>query len=112
MYRAVLDYLEVPFAPMEDQRRLNANRRHRSRWLGELTAHGVSSPLRRLGRRIAGLPGLRKLPIKRALAELNKVEVRRKPLSPEFRKVLIEEFRDDISELEQVIDRDLQRWLS
>lgn len=112
VYREVLDYLQVPFAPMQDQRRLNVNRQHRSRWLGELTAHGVSSPIRRFGRAIASLPGLRKLPIKHFIAQLNKVEVKRKPLSPEFRDVLTEEFRDDIGELEQVIGRDLQHWLN
>jgi len=111
-YREVLEFLNVPFATMRDERRLNANRRHRSRLLGLLLAHGTSSPLRRFGRWIAGLPGLRKLPIKRTLAELNKKQVKREPLSAAFRQVLIAEFREDILNLEKVIDRDLGHWLA
>ncbi len=112
IYAEVLEYLGVPFAPMQDPRHLNANRRHRSRLLGSLLAHGTSSNLRRIGRTIAGLPGLRKLPIKRTLAELNKTEVKREPLSAEFRQMLIEEFREDVLKLEQLIERDIQHWLA
>ena len=109
-YTDILNFLKVPYAPMQDQRRLNANRQHRSRWLGSMLAHGTTSKLRTYGRKFINLPGLRKLPIKHTLAQLNKVEVTRKALREEFRAKLEQEFHDDIGHLGETIKRDLSHW--
>ena len=45
------------------------------------------------------------------LHEFNKIEYKRPRLSPEMRRMLIEEFRDDIAVLAGLTDRNLDHWL-
>lgn len=110
-YRKTLDFLQVPYAPRADTRRLNANKRHRYRWLGVLLAHDTNTRASRLIKRIDRLPLIRKLQIKHRLHEFNKIEYKREPLSPDFRRKLQDEFADDIRLLEKLTNRDLSHWL-
>ncbi len=43
---------------------------------------------------------------------LNAVRTSRKPLPPEFRRQLVEEFRPDVAKLSRLMDRDLSFWLA
>jgi hypothetical protein len=111
VYAETLDFLGVPFAPRPDKRKLNANKRHRYRALGEVLVHGSQSPLRRPFDRFTRLPGIRNIPIRYWLSEWNKVEYKRPPLSAEMRQQLIDEFSDDVHLLSELTGRNLEHWL-
>jgi hypothetical protein len=111
VYRETLDFLDIPYAPTKDARRMNANKRHRYRWLGELLAHDTETLASRALKRFDRLPGIRKLHVKYRLHEFNKIEYQRPPLTQELRAMLADEFRDDIGELAELTGRDLGHWL-
>lgn len=111
VYRECLDYLDVPYEPRRDPRKLNANKRHRFRWLGKLLAHDTRSRSSRLLNKFFRLPVVNKLPVKYWLHEFNKIEYKRPPLDPEIRSMLIDEFSDDIALLAKLTDRNLDHWL-
>jgi hypothetical protein len=110
VYREALKYLEVPYKTRKDSRKLNKNKRHRSRWLGKTLAHDSKTTASKMMRRFEKLPLINKFPVKYWLHELNKVEYKRNPLDPEMRKHLVEEFREDIGALAELTGRDLQHW--
>ena len=111
VYRECLDYLDVPYEPRRDPRKLNANKRHRFRWLGKLLAHDTRSRGSRLLNKFFKMPVVNKFQVKYWLHEFNKIEYKRPPLNPEIRSMLIEEFRDDIAKLAKVTGRNLDHWL-
>lgn len=111
IYADSLEFLDVPFSPRPDKRKLNSNKRHRYRALGEVLAHGTRSPFRKPLDRFCRLPGVRKFPVKYWLNEWNKVEYQRPSLAPDMRQQLIGEFRDDVNLLEELTGRDLSHWL-
>ena len=55
--------------------------------------------------------GLRRLGLQKLLISLNYSEGKRKPLSQNFRNLLLNEFKDDIKVLEKILNRDLSsQW--
>jgi hypothetical protein len=111
VYKDTLEFLNVPYMPRRDPRRLNSNKRHRFRWLGSTLAHDSKSLASRLLNSFEKLPLIRKFTVRYWLHEWNKIEYKRKPLSPELRKMLAAEFRDDINDLSELTGRDLSHWL-
>ena len=111
VYRECLNFLGVPYEPRRDPRKLNSNKRHRIRWLGEMLAHDTNSRGSRAIDRLVKLPVLRNYPVKYWMHEFNKVEYKRKPLDPKLRQELINEFHDDIEMLSKLTGRDLSHWL-
>jgi hypothetical protein len=110
-YKETLEFLDVPYTPPRDTRRLNSNKRNRFRWLGSVLAHDSTTRASRLFDQFEKLPLVRKLTIRHWLHEWNKIEYNRKPLSPELRQMLITDFRDDINDLSELTGRDLSHWL-
>ena len=49
--------------------------------------------------------------VARKLVALNTVKERRPPLSPAFRAELVAEFRDEVSLLARLLNRDLSHWV-
>jgi hypothetical protein len=111
VYKDTLEFLEVPYMPRRDPRRLNSNKRHRFRWLGSTLAHDSKSRASKILKKTLNLPLIRKIPLRYWLHEWNKIEYKREPLSPELRKMLVAEFRDDIIDLGEITGRDLSHWL-
>jgi hypothetical protein len=111
IYADTLEFLNVKPAPRPDKRKMNANKRYRFRWLGEILAHSSRSPWHRPLDKLLNLPLIRKLPLRHRLHEWNKVHYKRPPLSPDIRARLIEEFRDDVNLLAELTGRDLDHWL-
>jgi hypothetical protein len=110
IYSETLDFLGVDYASRRDPRKLNVNKRHRSRWLGSHLAHDSKSQPSRIISRIEKLPFIRDTNFRYRLHEWNKVEYKRPPLTPDMRQHLIEEFRDDVLELSELTGRDLAHW--
>jgi hypothetical protein len=111
VYREALEFLNVPYLPRRDPRRLNSNKRHRFHWLGVMLAHDSTSLAAKLFNRFEKLPLIRNVTLRYWLHEWNKIEYKRERLSPELRQMLVAEFRDDISDLSELTGRDLSHWL-
>jgi len=109
-YSETLEFLKVDYAPRRDPRKLNSNKRHRSRWLGSHLAHDSQSKTSRVLSRIEKLPLIRKGNFRYRLHEWNKVEYKRPPLTPDMRQLLLAEFRDDVRELSELTGRNLDHW--
>jgi hypothetical protein len=107
VYEEVLAFLGVPSDGRERFPRANERRRNRSIWLGRalLNPPPALAPLRRAALRTPVVRGLWSL-----VQRLNTVRIRPRPLRPEFRRELVEEFRDDVNRLAGLIGRDLSHW--
>jgi hypothetical protein len=107
-YRSVLEFLGVDptFAP--DFAVSNPNKRVRFRALQRLV-YQPPGPLLRL------VPVIRRFPLAHAVRErvlrLNSSAARRAPMDPELRQRLLDELAPQITELGQLIGRDLSGWL-
>ena len=110
IYAETLEFLGVDYAPRRDPRKLNVNKRHRSRWLGSHLTHDSKSRTSRVIKRIEKLPLIRKTNFRYRLHEWNKVEYKRPPLAHDMRQQLIEEFREDVMELGELTGRNLEHW--
>lgn len=100
-YKGLLDFLELPDDGRSDFQQINASMSFR--WSG---LEAALQTTRRLRARL-GLPG--GLGIHAAINRINGVH-RRPALRPEFRGQLYDFFRDDVSLLSRLIDRDLSTW--
>lgn len=49
--------------------------------------------------------------VARKIVALNTVKERRAPLSPEFKAELVAEFRDEVTLLSRLLNRDLSHWI-
>ncbi len=106
-YRRVLEFLEVDPEFKPDFHVANANKEIRSELLRKI----ITPPhwALQLGRRL--LPfGLRRK-LLHSIYDLNMKPATRKPLDPQLRQALLQEFSDEIHALEQLIGRDLSAWL-
>ena len=110
VYRESLEFLQIPYEPRRDPRKLNSNKRHRYHWLGKMLAHDTRTRGSRLINSFCRLPVLKNYPVKYWLHEFNKIEYKRPPLSRKMRAMLIDEFRDDVAELADLTGRDLSHW--
>jgi hypothetical protein len=109
-YSETLEFLDVDYVPRRDPRKLNSNKRHRSRWLGSHLTHDSESQTSRVITRIEKLPLIRKTHFRQRLHQWNKIEYKRPPLAPDIRQHLVEEFREDVRELSELTGRNLDHW--
>ena len=110
VYAEVLEFLEVPHDGRTEFPRINENRRARLPWLRELYRK-PPAPLRGTFRALKRLIGTERVVAgKKRIVDLNTVKERRPPLSPELRAELVQEFRDDVALLSQILHRDLSHW--
>lgn len=107
VYEDVLAFLSVPSDGRRIFPRVRARRRHRLKWLGRLLVNppGALARARRFAEDTPGLRGLASL-----VQRLNTREVMREVLKPEFRRELVEEFREDVNKLSRLVGRDLSHW--
>jgi Sulfotransferase family len=82
----------------------NPGRLHRSSTLERMISLGTRTRLRLL------LPSGARNRLRAGLSALNRSEPA--PLDPELRRALTREFREDILQLQDLINRDLPRWLA
>jgi hypothetical protein len=113
VYREVLKFLDLP----DDKRKvfpvINQNKRHRLEAVALFTQRTPQFLVN------IGTVLKRRLKVKRlgffyvleALRKINMVKEKRKPLSMELRRKIIEEYREDINKLSLLTKRDLSRWL-
>ncbi|MGC9330272.1 MAG: sulfotransferase family protein [Bacteroidales bacterium] len=109
VYKEVLDFLNVKYDGREEFPNINYNFRSKSKVLAKII-HKLSYKFAwiLLVKKKIGIPeGFSLLgPVKR----LNSEKSSRKELDTAFREKLVVEFRDDVSLLEKLINRDLSHW--
>lgn len=109
VYEDVLGFLEIPSDNRSHFPRVNAARVTRSSVLARI-AHRppqlLVEPYLRLKKRL----GWRDVGLTDWIKHVNEREVERTPLKTSFRLELIEEFRDDVDRLAQLLERDLSHW--
>ncbi len=107
VYEDVLAFLGVPSGGRTRFPRVNESRRNRIGWLGRMLLNPPRGllPLRRSALRTPLLRSMWSL-----VQRLNTAGSERRPLRSEFRRELVEEFRDDVEKLSALIGRDLSHW--
>lgn len=107
-YRATLAFLGVPYDGRTEFPAYNTNKQPRSR----LFLMAIET-LRSLRIALAKRYGLRNgLGLLRLVESLNARAVRRFPLSPKFKAMLVAEFGDEIQKIASFTGRDLSDWMN
>lgn len=111
VYDEVMDFLGTPHDNRTDFPRINVNKRARLDWLSNF-ARKPPSALRTAVRRLKQAVGAEGITaVKAKIVVLNTVREKRQPLSPQFRAELVETFREEVSLLSRLLDRDLSHWV-
>lgn len=108
-YRGVLNFIGVEDDGRTDFARINANRIYRNALFAKL----LNRPppwASRLAHRIKRTVGIHHIGLLEPFRRANSVVGKRPPLSPELRRLLSEDFRDEITTLSQLVGRDLSDW--
>lgn len=109
VYLDTLNFLEVEDDGRIDFPKINENKRYKSTFIGNLS-NNPPVFLMKISKFIKKILGLQKVHFMKKIHEKNKETVQREPLSIEFKKELMEEFKEDIERLEKLINRDLSSW--
>ena len=107
VYTEVLEFLGVPPDDREAFPRVNAGKRSRLAWLAQCQTTVIQALPRsclQFGKRL----GLGRL--SRTVMQLNSQPATSAPLTGDFRRQLVDEFRDDIDALAEMLGRDLSHW--
>jgi len=112
IYIDILNFLNLQFDGRQDFPIINKNKEIYSKTIDKiLSSLLIFQPLSEKVKRVLGL---RRLGIGLAIRwiryHLNIKSQKRHPMPPEMRKELVEQFRDDVSLLSDLIGRDLRYW--
>lgn len=110
VYEDVLTFLEVPNDNKIDFPQINKNSKHRIPFLGKLTEK-TPKVLVAIGKIIKQSLGIKSLGIIKKIKKANLKEFERLPLDPNFRSYLVDEFKDEIVKLSDILNTDLSHWL-
>jgi hypothetical protein len=111
VYKELLEFLDVPYDGRTEFPKMNVRKRLRSKFLARL----VLRQPRFIKAITSGFKKLFKLEQTGLGVALMKMNTRRKDrveLSPSFRQELVEAFRDDLTLLSNLLERDLGHWLN
>jgi hypothetical protein len=111
VYDGLIAFLGIPHDNRRQFPRINDNKRARLAWLGNFATKPPSAlraAMRRL-KQAAGGQGI--TVVKRKIVDLNTVKEVRQPLSQEFRKELVDAFREEVLLLSRLMGRDLSHWV-
>jgi hypothetical protein len=109
VYEDVLSFLGVPSDGRTDFPRINVNKEFRFDRLGLF----IQNPPRFLyyfADKWKKIFGLEEITLRHKLRELATRRTSRKPLDPDFRAELVEEFKEDVDKLSRILGRDLSHW--
>lgn len=110
IYENVLDFLNVSSDGRTEFPPINVNKVHLNRSLAKFLRF-TPKYIYNIKENIKNYTDLRSLGISNFLNSFNRKEISRMPLKPEFKKELINEFREDINKLSRLIKRDLSHWM-
>ena len=111
VYQNVLEFLEIPTDNRTEFYKFNANKKHKSSLLGQVTQK-TPKFLISAAMKTKQIMGFSRWGIMDAIRNINRDTTARKPLSTDFRAELITEFATDIQQLSCLLDKDLNHWLT
>ncbi len=108
-YRKVLEFLRVPDDGRVDFPRVNANRRHRMKFMPLInrTVRSLRAPIGLAKRALA----IEKIGLMDRLKAWDRVYDEREPLSPELKRSILSAYESDIDLLARITNRDLSHWV-
>jgi hypothetical protein len=110
VYDEVIAFLGLPHDGRSEFPRINDNKRAKTSWMRNFIRKPRPS-LRRTYRSLKEVVGAKRMEaIRKEVVERNTRKERREPLSPAFRAELVETFRDEVTRLGGLMDRDLSHW--
>lgn len=110
VYDGLIEFLAIPHDNRRQFPRINENKRARLAWLGKFATKPPPA-LRAAMHRLKQAVGVQEITaLKRKIVALNTVKEVRQPLTPEFRKELLEAFRDEVVLFSRLMGRDLSHW--
>lgn len=109
VYEDVLSFLGVPSDGRLDFPHINVSKAHKYGWLGYITQR-PPYPWRYIADSLKKIIGIERIGVLNKIRQLNARKESRKPLSPDFRAELANEFREDIEKLSRILDKDLSSW--
>ena len=111
VYDEVIQFLDLPHDNRTEFPRINENKQAKVAWLRSFYQKPPPG-LRRAFRRVKQLVGGEGLTaVTKKIVALNTSRERRQPLTPAFRAELAGTFREEISLLSRLLDRDLSHWV-
>lgn len=110
-YEDLLAFLDLPPFPDVSLRPMNDNKTIRSRFVARLTERNAGLRYTRRLQFIKEALGLGGVSLRAKLRKYNRVREKRPEMRPAFRRMLQQEFRDDIRLLAQLTGRNLDHWL-
>jgi hypothetical protein len=112
VFDETLDYLGLPPHSDINFRIVNANRVQKSRAVAGVVERPLQPGLARFISVAKSALGVKKVSFRQIVGKWNTHNQQRPPLSPEFRRELVEYFSSEVAELEKLTGRDLQHWLA
>jgi len=111
-YDDLVTFLGLP--PYEDAsfRLMNVNKTIRNRFIARLTDRNAGSRYTRKFQFFKKALGLEQFSIRTRLRKFNRVSTKRREMRPEFRRILLDEFKPDIRLLAELTGRNLDHWLT
>ena len=111
VYDDVIRFLGIPHDGRTEFPRINEGKRARLAWLRDFYRK-PPPPLRAAFRKLKRAVGGEGIgTVARKIVALNTVKEQRVPLSPEFKAELVAEFRDEVTLLSRLLNRDLSHWV-
>ena len=108
-YRRAVNFLGFQESGRTEFPRINESRRHRSRILADLLFNKTRA-LRRPVQKIKAALGIKEIGLLKRLRKMETKHQVRKPLDPELRKEIRDNYIDDIYLLEKLVDRKMDKW--
>lgn len=111
VYENVLTFLGLSSDGKVKFERINANKIHRFKVLGQLTEKPPQK-LVDIAIKAKNFLGLERLKIIETIKKINKLERQRKSISIELKSKLIAEYKEDINKLSEILNKDLSHWMT
>lgn len=112
VYEETLTFLGVPLDGRTEFPRIMSRREIKVEWLGKIMIYKPFpfNWIERKTRDLLKVIGIREFGLWHKILDMNTKNVSPKPLRPDFRRELIEEFKEDIRKLSNILGRDLKDW--
>lgn len=109
-YYDVLSFLNISSDGRTEFPRINPNKIHKSKLIGSALRKNPRF-VRKAKQTIKRILNIRSFHILPTLVRLNTKKIPRPPLDKDMKKILIEEFKEEIRELSQMMGKNLEHWL-
>lgn len=109
IYNDLIDFLELPYYNKNLFPKFNENKIFKYHIVNKLFKLEPNS-IRNVRKKMMGIFGLNKFEFGKVILKMNSVKINRKPMDSEIRKMVIENYYDEVNSLSNLIQKDLSGW--